>query len=78
MDLPEPVAGMHVRLRRAHACGSDVFSVGGAGADVRLFCAGCGAKVFLERPRWKTRVVEVLPAAPSTAMDAEAAAEQRR
>ena len=65
MAVPPPIPEMRVRLRRAHACGSDVFAVGGVGADIRLFCEGCGAKVFLERPRWKTRVREVLTAAPS-------------
>ncbi|HEV3232819.1 MAG TPA: DUF951 family protein [Candidatus Dormibacteraeota bacterium] len=59
----EPAVGLRVRLRRPHACGSDVFVVGGVGADIRIFCEGCQAKIFLERPRWKTRVKEVLPAA---------------
>ena len=57
---PEPAVDMRVRLRKAHACGSDIFVVGALGADIRLFCEGCGAKVFLERPRFKTRVKEVL------------------
>jgi hypothetical protein len=51
---------MRVRLRRAHACGGDVFRVGEVGADIRLYCETCGAKIFLERPRWNTRVKEVL------------------
>jgi hypothetical protein len=54
---------MRVRLRRPHACGSDAFTVVGLGADVRLRCEGCGAKVFLERARWPTRVRVVLPPA---------------
>lgn len=56
----EPVVDMRVRLRKAHPCGSDVFRVGELGADIRLFCEGCGAKIFLERPRFKTRVKEVI------------------
>jgi len=52
---------MRVRLRRAHPCGGDVFVVIGAGADVRLQCEKCRAKIFLERQRWQTRVRDVLP-----------------
>ncbi|MHB8508680.1 MAG: DUF951 family protein [Candidatus Dormibacteria bacterium] len=52
---------MRVRLRKAHACGSDLFVVAALGADIRLFCEGCRAKIFLERPRWKTRVRHVVP-----------------
>jgi hypothetical protein len=56
----EPLVDMRVRLRKAHACGSDIFRVGAVGADIRLFCEGCGGKIFLERPRFRTRVMEVL------------------
>ena len=56
-----PVAGMRVRLRRPHACGTDVFVVASVGADVRLFCVRCGAKIFIERVRFEARVSEVLP-----------------
>lgn len=51
---------MRVRLRKAHACGTDLFVVIGVGADIRLTCEGCGAKVFIERARWATRVVEAI------------------
>ncbi|MFY9614816.1 MAG: DUF951 domain-containing protein [Candidatus Dormiibacterota bacterium] len=60
-----PVVGMRVRLRKPHACGADVFRVGALGADIRLFCEKCGTKVFIERPRFRARVKEVLdPASP--------------
>ena len=55
-----PVVNMRVRLRKPHACGADVFRVGAVGADVRLFCESCGAKIFIERPRFRARVKEVL------------------
>jgi hypothetical protein len=55
---------MRVRLRKAHACGADVFRVTGAGADVRLLCERCGAKIFIDRARFGARVKEVLTSAP--------------
>jgi hypothetical protein len=59
-EVPAPTLGLRVRLRHAHPCGSDVFTVGGVGADIRLFCEGCGSKIFVERPRWRARVVEAV------------------
>jgi hypothetical protein len=56
-----PVVDMRVRLRKRHACGADLFRVAAVGADVRLFCETCGAKVFIERARFRSRVKEVLP-----------------
>jgi hypothetical protein len=55
-----PTIDMVVRLRRPHACGADTFRVVAVGADIRLLCARCGAKIFLERPRFASRVVEVV------------------
>ena len=56
----EPVVDLRVRLRKKHPCGSDVFVVAGAGADVRLLCEGCGRKIFIERARFAARVKESL------------------
>jgi hypothetical protein len=53
---------MRVRLRKPHACGGDSFIIADLGADIRLFCERCGTKVFIDRARWRTRVVEVLAA----------------
>ena len=39
--------GDAVTLRKAHACGSDRFTVLRTGADVKLECAGCGRVVML-------------------------------
>jgi len=30
------------------------------GADIRLVCDSCGAKVFIDRARWKFRVREAM------------------
>ena len=56
----QPAAGDLVRLRSAHACGDDRMAVTLVGLDVRLACAGCGARVVLARPRLRGRVAEVL------------------
>jgi hypothetical protein len=53
---------MRVRLRKPHACGGNSFVVGDLGADIRLFCERCGTKVFIDRARWRSRVVEILAA----------------
>ena len=51
---------MRVRLRKPHACGGDTFVVIATGADIRLLCAGCGAKIFVERARFAHRVKDVI------------------
>jgi hypothetical protein len=53
-----------VRLRKHHACGSDIFRVAQVGADVRLFCERCGAKIFVERADFGHTVREVLTTRP--------------
>lgn len=54
-------AGQVVRLKRAHPCGSDLFVITLVGLDIRLSCAGCGAKLILTRARLQSRLGEVLP-----------------
>jgi hypothetical protein len=63
--MPDPEPRMRVRLRKPHACGGTSFVVSSTGADIRLFCEKCGAKIFIDRARWRTRAVEVLPATPA-------------
>lgn len=67
------VVGMRVRLRKAHPCGSDVWTVQRAGADVGLLCAGCGRRVMLEREEFERRVREVVdtPSAPPSSSPPE-------
>ena len=54
MDTPS--VGDVVRLKRAHPCGSDRFVVTVVGLDVRLSCAGCGARLILTRARLQSRL----------------------
>lgn len=53
MSVSRPVIELHlgdrVQLRKAHPCGSDVWTVYRVGADIGLCCAGCGHRVLLAR-----------------------------
>ena len=46
-----------VRLRRAHPCGADTWTVDRLGADIGLRCRGCRRHVMLERPALERRIV---------------------
>lgn len=63
--METPAVGAVVRLRRAHACGSDRFVVTHVALDVRLSCAGCGAKLILTRAKLQSRLAEILPLRPN-------------
>jgi len=56
----EPSVGAVVQLKRAHPCGSDRFAVTHVGLDVRLSCAGCGARLILTRARLQSRLRAVV------------------
>ena len=55
-----PEVGDLIALRAAHVCGADRMVVTQVGLDVRLACAGCGARVVLSRERLRGRVRELL------------------
>ncbi len=54
--LETPAAGDIVQLKRPHVCGSDRFAVTHVALDVRLSCAGCGARLILSRERLRSRL----------------------
>jgi hypothetical protein len=56
----QPEVGDLIALRAAHVCGGDRMVVTQVGLDVRLACAGCGARVVLSRARLRGRVRELL------------------
>jgi len=62
---------MEVRLRKQHACGSDVWTVTRTGADVGMMCTGCGRRVMLEREEFERRIRQVIavPSAPGFTED---------
>ena len=58
------VVGMRVRLRKAHPCGGDEWTITRAGADVGMACAKCGRRVLLEREEFERRVKQVVDEGP--------------
>lgn len=49
-----------VRLKKGHPCGDDRWEVLRTGMDFRLKCVGCGRLVWLPRPKFERRVVEIV------------------
>ena len=56
----EVLVGMRVRLRKAHPCGSDLWSVTRVGADIGLVCSGCGRRILVERETFERRVKQIV------------------
>jgi len=54
--------GAVVRLRKAHPCGSDTWTVVRLGADIGLRCSGCGRRVLLPRAELARRMRAVVAA----------------
>jgi len=51
---------MCVRMRKAHPCGNDEWTVTRTGADVGIVCSGCGRRVMLEREEFERRVRQII------------------
>jgi hypothetical protein len=58
--METPAVGDIVQLKRAHPCGSDRFAVTMVGLDIRLSCAGCGARMILTRAKLQSRLRAVV------------------
>ena len=56
-------AGDVVQMKKAHPCGSDVWEVLMAGADVRIKCIKCGRVVLLDRVKFNSRLKKRLKTA---------------
>lgn len=52
--------GDRLRLKKAHACGGDEWTVTRLGADIGLRCRGCDRHVLLDRVVVERRIVEFL------------------
>lgn len=69
-----PVLSLHlgdvIRLRRAHPCGSDTWTVDRLGADIGLRCGGCGRHVLIPRSRVEQRLVAFVERGPMVAVAA--------
>lgn len=48
-----------VRMRKAHPCGSELWTVIRTGADIKIKCSGCGRIVMLERGEFEKRVKRI-------------------
>ena len=49
-----------VRMRKAHPCGSDKWTIVRTGADVKIRCQGCGRLVMLDRAEFEKRVKKLV------------------
>lgn len=56
-----------VKMRKAHPCGSDLWTVTYVGADVKMRCEKCGRIVMLDRPTFEKRVKKIVSSASDAA-----------
>lgn len=56
MALVEFALGDVLRLRKAHPCGSAVWTVVRLGADIGIVCQGCGRRVLIARSGLERRI----------------------
>ena len=57
-----------VKMRKAHPCGNDLWTVTYVGADIKIRCEKCGRIVMLNRPTFEKRVKKIVaPAGQSEA-----------
>ena len=50
----------HLRLRKPHPCGGDVWEVTRIGADIGIRCLTCGRRVMLPRAKLEKQVQAIL------------------
>ena len=63
-EIPEIRVGDVVRMRKAHPCGGDQWTVTRTGADVGIRCSTCGRRVMLDRLVYERRVKLVVEQGP--------------
>ena len=63
-EIPEIRVGDVVRMRKAHPCGGDQWTVTRTGADVGIRCLTCGRRVMLDRLVYERRVKLVVEQGP--------------
>lgn len=49
-----------VKMRKAHPCGSDEWTLTRVGADIKMVCKGCGRLVMLDRQDFEKRVKKLV------------------
>lgn len=57
--------GDQVKMRKAHPCGSDLWTITFVGSDIKIKCDKCARIVMLDRPTFEKRLKKiVVPAEP--------------
>lgn len=52
-----------VKMRKAHPCGSDLWTITYVGADIKIRCEKCGRIVMLDRPTFEKRLKKIVSSA---------------
>ena len=60
MQILKLSVGDVVELKKAHPCGSKLFSIARAGSDVRIICQGCGRDMTLDRIKLEKSVKQII------------------
>ena len=55
-----------VELKKAHPCGSKVWTVLRVGMDIKLRCSGCGHELMLSRSKAEKAIKKILTTEEST------------
>ncbi len=65
MAVEEIRIGDVVRMKKAHPCGSDVWTVTRIGADIKIRCSGCDRLVMMDRETFLKRRKALLEQGPA-------------
>ena len=57
MDLK---LGQQVELKKAHPCGSKIWTIQRVGMDIKLKCTGCGHELMLPRSKAEKAIKKIL------------------
>ena len=49
-----------VKMRKAHPCGSDLWTITFVGADIKIRCSGCGRIVMMDRADFVKRMKKIV------------------
>lgn len=60
--MTDYAVGQKVRTKKAHPCGSDVWSIIRIGMDFRIKCVKCGRSIMIPRAKFEKSVRDVLSA----------------
>ena len=54
-----------VKMRKAHPCGNDLWTITYVGADIKMRCQKCARIVMLDRPTFEKRMKKIVESAVS-------------